>query len=316
MGSYLLRRLVGVVPLLLLVAIIAFTLVRLTPGDPATVAAGDNATPADIARIRGVMGLDRPLPVQFVHWMDRVFLHADLGESLTLKKPVIEVIAQRVQPTALLTLFGTIVSVALGIPLGIVAAVKRNSPIDRALMFGAIFGLSIPSFWLGLILVLIFSLRLHILPSAGFESLQDGGFAALRYLVLPSIAIGISSAAFLARMVRSSMLDVLRQDYVRTAYAKGIPARGVIYRHALKNAMITPLTVIGLTVANLAGGAVVIETVFNVPGAGRLLVNSVARRDYPVMQGTILIVAILYIFINLIVDILYGVLDPRVRYDA
>jgi len=315
-GSYLLRRLVGVVPLLLLVAIIAFTLVRLTPGDPATVAAGDNATPADIARIRGVMGLDRPLPVQFVHWMDRVFLHADLGESLTLKKPVIEVIAQRVQPTALLTLFGTIVSVALGIPLGIVAAVKRNSPIDRALMFGAIFGLSIPSFWLGLILVLIFSLRLHILPSAGFESLQDGGFAALRYLVLPSIAIGISSAAFLARMVRSSMLDVLRQDYVRTAYAKGIPARGVIYRHALKNAMITPLTVIGLTVANLAGGAVVIETVFNVPGAGRLLVNSVARRDYPVMQGTILIVAILYIFINLIVDILYGVLDPRVRYDA
>lgn len=316
MGSYLLRRLVGVVPLLLLVAIIAFTLVRLTPGDPATVAAGDNATPADIARIRGVMGLDRPLPVQFVHWMDRVFLHADLGESLTLKKPVIEVIAQRVQPTALLTLFGTIVSVALGIPLGIVAAVKRNSPIDRALMFGAIFGLSIPSFWLGLILVLIFSLRLHILPSAGFESLQDGGFAALRYLVLPSIAIGISSAAFLARMVRSSMLDVLRQDYVRTAYAKGIPARGVIYRHALKNAMITPLTVIGLTVANLAGGAVVIETVFNVPGAGRLLVNSVARRDYPVMQGTILIVAILYIFINLIVDILYGVLDARVRYDA
>lgn len=316
MGSYLLRRLVGVVPLLLLVAIIAFTLVRLTPGDPATVAAGDNATPADIARIRGVMGLDRPLPVQFVHWMDRVFLHADLGESLTLKKPVIEVIAQRVQPTALLTLFGTIVSVALGIPLGIVAAVKRNSPIDRALMFGAIFGLSIPSFWLGLILVLIFSLRLHILPSAGFESLQDGGFAALRYLVLPSIAIGISSAAFLARMVRSSMLDVLQQDYVRTAYAKGIPARGVIYRHALKNAMITPLTVIGLTVANLAGGAVVIETVFNVPGAGRLLVNSVARRDYPVMQGTILIVAILYIFINLIVDILYGVLDPRVRYDA
>ncbi len=316
MGSYLLRRLVGVVPLLLLVAIIAFTLVRLTPGDPATVAAGDNATPADIARIRGVMGLDRPLPVQFVHWMDRVFLHADLGESLTLKKPVIEVIAQRVQPTALLTLFGTIVSVALGIPLGIVAAVKRNSPIDRALMFGAIFGLSIPSFWLGLILVLIFSLRLHILPPAGFESLQDGGFAALRYLVLPSIAIGISSAAFLARMVRSSMLDVLRQDYVRTAYAKGIPARGVIYRHALKNAMITPLTVIGLTVANLAGGAVVIETVFNVPGAGRLLVNSVARRDYPVMQGTILIVAILYIFINLIVDILYGVLDPRVRYDA
>lgn len=316
MGSYILRRLVGLVPLLLLVAIIAFILVRLTPGDPAAVVAGDSASPADVARIRGVMGLDRPLPVQFVRWMDRVFLHADLGESLTLKKPVILVIGQRVQPTALLTLFGTIVSVALGIPVGILAAIKRNSLIDRALMFGAIFGLSIPSFWLGEILVLIFALRLHILPPVGFESLQDGGLASLRYLVLPSIAIGISSAAFLARMVRSSMLDVLRQDYVRTAHAKGLPARGVILRHALKNAMVTPLTVIGLTVANLASGAVVIETVFNVPGAGRLLVNSVARRDYPVMQGTILIVAILYIFINLIVDILYGVLDPRVRYDA
>lgn len=316
MGSYILRRLIGLVPLLLLVAVIAFTLVRLTPGDPAAVAAGENASPADVARIRSVMGLDRPLPVQFVRWIDRVFLHADLGESLTLKKPVVEVIAQRIQPTALLTLFGTLVSVVLGIPLGIIAAIKRNSLADRALMFGAIFGLSIPSFWLGLILVLVFSLRFQLLPPAGFESLQDGGFAALRYLVLPSIAIGISSTAFLARMVRSSMLDVLRQDYVRTAYAKGLRPQTVIIRHALKNAMIAPLTVIGLTVANLASGAVVIETVFNVPGAGRLLVSSVARRDYPVMQGVILIVALLYIVINLIVDVLYGVLDPRVRYES
>ncbi len=316
MGSYILRRLVGLVPLLLLVAIIAFTLVRLTPGDPAAVAAGENASPADVARIRSVMGLERPLPVQFLRWMERIFLHADLGESLTLKKPVIEVIAQRVQPTALLTFFGTLVSVALGVPLGIVAAIKRNSWVDRALMFGAISGLSIPSFWLGLILVIVFSLRLQLLPPAGFESLQDGGFAALRYLVLPSVAIGISSAAFLARMVRSSMLDVLRQDYVRTAYAKGLRPRSVIVGHALKNAMIAPLTVIGLTVANLASGAVVIETVFNIPGAGRLLISSVARRDYPIMQGIILIVALLYIVINLIVDILYGVLDPRVRYEA
>jgi peptide/nickel transport system permease protein len=315
-GRYLLRRLILLLPLLFIVSIIAFTLVRVTPGDPAAVVAGPDASPEEVQRIRRAMGLDAPLPIQFLQWSRRVFLHGDLGTSIIQRQPVRTTIMQRAQPTLLLALFGGIFSVALGIPLGVFAAIKHNSWIDRTLMSVAIIGLSIPNFWLGLLLVMALAIYLPILPPAGFQSLQDGGLSAMRYLVLPSIAIGASNAAFLARMVRSSMLDVLRQDYVRTAYAKGLSSRIVIYRHALRNAMIPPLTIIGLLVANLASGTVIIEIVFNVPGAGRLLINSVARRDYPIMQGIILITALIYIFANLIVDILYGVLDPRVKYEA
>jgi peptide/nickel transport system permease protein len=315
LGRYLIRRLITLLPLVFLVAVIAFTLVRLTPGDPAAVVAGPDATPEEVARIRTSMGLDDPLPLQFVNWVQRVFLRGDLGNSLVQGQPVSDMIMQRAQPTLMLAFVGGIFSVLLGIPLGVIAAVKHNSSIDRALMSFAILGLSIPNFWLGLLLVLAFAIYLPILPPAGFQTLQDGGLSGLRYLVLPGIAIGASNAAFLARMVRSSMLDVLRQDYVRTARAKGLRERWVIYRHALRNAMIAPLTIIGLLVANLASGTVIIEIVFNVPGAGRLLINSVARRDYPIMQGIILITALIYIFANLIVDLLYGVLDPRVTYE-
>jgi peptide/nickel transport system permease protein len=315
MARYLARRLILLIPLLFLVAVIAFTLVRLTPGDPAAIVAGSDATPEQVERIRRSMGLDDPLPLQFLRWMRQVFLQGDLGTSLVLNQPVLDVILQRAQPTLLLALFGGIFSVLMGIPLGVLAAVRHNTWVDRSLMSVAIFGLSIPNFWLGLLLVLVFSLHWSLLPPSGFQRIQDGGLGAIRYLILPSIAIGASNAAFLARMVRSSMLDVLRQDYVRTAWAKGLPRRSVIYRHALKNAMIPPLTIIGLLVANLASGTVIIEIVFNVPGAGRLLINSVSRRDYPVMQGIILVTALIYIVANLIVDVLYGLIDPRVSYE-
>jgi peptide/nickel transport system permease protein len=315
LARYLSRRLLTLIPLLFLVAVIAFGLVRMTPGDPAAVVAGPDATPEQVARIRTAMGLDRSLPVQFVDWTERVFLHGDLGDSLVLGQPVMKVILQRAQPTLLLALMGAFFTMLLGVPTGIFAAVRHNSWVDRVLMSGAIIGLSIPNFWLGLLLVLTFSIHWSILPPSGFVSLQDGGVMSIKYLVLPGLAIGASSAAFLARMVRSSMLDVLRQDFIRTAKAKGLRGRTVLYRHALKNAMIPPLTVIGMLVANLASGTVIIEIVFNVPGAGRLLINSVSRRDYPVMQGVIIITAFIYILANLIVDILYGLIDPRVRYE-
>ena len=302
-------------PLLFLVAVIAFTLVRMTPGDPAAVAAGSDATPAQVAQMRHSMGLDRPLPVQFLDWMKRVFLHADLGKSLTMNAPVLKVISQRAQPTLLLAVLGAFFALLFGIPIGIFAAVNHNSWIDRVLMSGAIIGLSIPNFWLGLLLVLTFSIHWSILPPSGFQNVQDAGLSTLKYLVLPAFAIGVAQAAFLARMVRSSMLDVLRQDYVRTASAKGLRGRTVLFRHALKNAMIPPLTVIGMLVANLASGTVIIEIVFNIPGAGRLLIDSISRRDYPIMQGVIIITAFIYILANLTVDILYGVIDPRVRYE-
>ncbi len=315
MARYLVRRLITLIPLVILIALIAFTLVRLTPGDPATIVAGSDATPAEIERIRQSMGLDEPLYRQFFSWLNRIFLHGDLGTSLVQEQPVREMILQRAQPTLLLALVGGFFSIAIGIPSGVIAAVRHNSWLDRTLMSVSVLGLSIPNFWLGVLLVLLFSIRWPLLPPAGFQTLQDGGLGALRYLVLPGIAIGVSNAAFLARMVRSSMLDVLKQDYVRTARAKGLGERSVIYRHALRAAMLPPLTVIGLLVANLASGAVIIEIVFNVPGVGRLLINSVSRRDYPILEGIILVTALIYIVTNLIVDLLYVALDPRVTYE-
>lgn len=315
MGRYLLRRLITLIPLIVLISLIAFTLVRLTPGDPASVAAGPDASSEEVDRIRRSMGLDEPLWLQFTEWIQQVFLHGNLGDSLVQRQPVLEMILQRAQPTLLLATVGGFFSTIIGIPFGVIAAVKHNSWLDRALMSVAIVGLSIPNFWLGVLLVLGLAIYFPILPPAGFQPVQEGGLSALRYLILPGIAIGASNAAFLARMVRSSMLDVLNQDYVRTARAKGLRERAVIYRHALRNAIIAPLTIIGLLVANLASGTVIIEIVFNVPGVGRLLINSVGRRDYPIMQGIILVTALIYILANLIVDLLYGVLDPRVKYE-
>ena len=303
------------IPLIIIIAVIAFALMRLAPGDPASVVAGPDATPEDVARIRRVMGLDEPIWTQFYYWLRQIVVHGDLGNSIVQEKPVWELIMQRAQPTLLLAAVGGFFSVLLGMPLGIIAAVKHNSRTDRFLMSTAIVGLSVPNFWLGVLLVLVFAIYWPLLPPGGFQTIQEGGLGALRYMILPGIAIGASNAAFLARMVRSSMLDVLNQDYIRTARAKGVREGRVIYGHALRNAMIAPLTIVGLLIANLASGAIIIEIVFNVPGIGRLLINSIARRDYPIIQGVILITAMIYIISNLIVDLLYGVLDPRVTYE-
>ena len=312
MIAYILRRLVMLVPVLIVVGVVVFGLVHLTPGDPAAVMLGDRATPEDIARLRDQLGLNDPLPVQFVRWFSKV-LRLDFGESIFLGEPVTQALLDRVQPTVLLTLYAFSFQVLIGIPAGVLAAVRYNSPVDRALTVMAISGSAIPTFFLGILLILIFSVRLRWLPSGGYVPFGEDPAAHFKGMLLPAFALGFSAAGLLARLVRSSMLDVLREDYVRTAFAKGLPEQFVIVRHALRNALIPALTVIGLSIGALLGGAVVTETVFTIPGMGRLLVQSIARRDYPVIQGAIIAIALTYVLVNLVVDVLYVYIDPRVR---
>ena len=312
MTTYILRRLVMLIPVLLVVAVVVFALVHLTPGDPAAVILGDRATPEDIARLRDQLGLNDPLPVQFAHWFGNV-LRLDFGESIFLGEPVTHALLDRVQPTVLLTFYALCIQLLIGIPAGVAAAVRHNSPLDRALTVVAISGSAIPTFFLGILLILIFAVRLRWLPAGGYVPLGEDPVAHLKSMLLPAFALGFSAAGLLARMVRSSMLDVLREDYVRTAFAKGMPERLVIILHALRNALIPAVTVIGVSVGALLGGAVVTETVFTIPGMGRLVVQSIARRDYPIIQGAIIAIAMTYVLVNLIVDVLYVYIDPRVR---
>jgi peptide/nickel transport system permease protein len=312
MTAYILRRLVMLVPVLIVVGVVVFGLVHLTPGDPAAVILGDRATPEDIARLRDQLGLNDPLPVQFVHWFGNV-LRLDFGESIFLGEPVTQALLDRVQPTALLTLYALSIQVLIGIPAGVLAAVRYNSPVDRALTVMAISGSAIPTFFLGILLILIFAVRLRWLPSGGYVPFGEDPVAHVKGMLMPAFALGFSAAGLLARLVRSSMLDVLREDYVRTAFAKGLPEQFVIVRHALRNALIPALTVIGISLGALLGGAVVTETVFTIPGMGRLVVQSIARRDYPVIQGAIIAIAMTYVLVNLVVDVLYVYVDPRVR---
>ena len=312
MTSYILRRLVMLVPVLIVVGVVVFGLVHLTPGDPAAVILGDRATPEDIARLRTQLGLNDPLPVQFVRWFSNV-LRLDFGESIFLGEPVTQALLNRVQPTVLLTLYALSIQVLIGIPAGVLAAVRYNSPLDRVLTVMAISGSAIPTFFLGILLILIFAVRLRWLPSGGYVPFGEDPAAHFKGMLMPAFALGFSAAGLLARLVRSSMLDVLREDYVRTAFAKGLPEQLVIVRHALRNALIPALTVIGISLGALLGGAVVTETVFTIPGMGRLVVQSIARRDYPVIQGAIIAIAMTYVLVNLVVDVLYVYIDPRVR---
>jgi peptide/nickel transport system permease protein len=314
MVRFIFRRALVLIPLLLLVATMVFMLVHLTPGDPATVLAGDTATLADVQAMRQALGLDRPLPEQYWRFLSGLALHLDMGTSIFLKQPVTRAVADRMEPTLMLTFIGGLFSILLGIPLGVVAAVRHNGFLDRLFMVIALLGLSIPSFWLGINLSVFFGLWLNVLPVAGYVSLSAGLWKSVSYLLLPSFALGFSSSALIARMIRSSMLDVLRLEYIRTARAKGLAERLVIYRHALKNAMLPTLTVIGLSIAGLAGGAVVIETIFSIPGVGMLVINAISRRDYPVIQGVVLFSAFLYVLINLTLDVLYAYINPQVRY--
>jgi peptide/nickel transport system permease protein len=312
MTAYILRRLVLLIPVILVVGIVVFALVHLTPGDPAAVILGDRASGEDIERLREQLGLNDPLPVQFLRWFGGV-LRLDFGESIFIGEPVTQALLDRVQPTLLLTLYAICVQITIGIPAGVISAVRHNSIVDRILTVLAISGAAVPTFFLGIVLILLFAVRLRWLPSGGYVPLTEDPAQHFKSMLMPAFTLGFSSAGLLARLVRSSMLDVLREDYVRTAFAKGLPERLVVVRHALRNALIPAVTVIGTSVGALLGGAVVTETVFTIPGMGRLVVQSIARRDYPIIQGAVMTIAMTYVLVNLIVDLLYVYADPRVQ---
>ncbi len=312
---YIIRRLLLLVPVLLIVGVIVFLLVHLAPGDPASTMLGSDATTEQKEALREQLGLNEPLPTQFVTWLWGV-VRLDFGESLFIGKPVTEALLDRVAPTGLLTLYALTLSILIAIPAGVLAAVRPNSLLDRLLMAMSISGAAIPGFFFGILLILLFAVTLGWLPSGGYVSLTDDPIQHLKYMILPAVTLGFSSAGLLARLVRSTMLDVLNEDYVRTAFAKGLPERHVVLRHALRNAMLPTMTVIGISLAGMLGGAVVIETVFNIPGMGRLLVQSVTRRDFPVVQGAVMAVAAVEVLVMLLIDVLYVYVDPRVRYGS
>jgi peptide/nickel transport system permease protein len=312
MTAYILRRLVSLVPVILVVGIVVFALVHLTPGDPAAVILGDRASAEDIERLREQLGLNDPLLVQFLRWIWGV-VRFDFGESIFIGEPVTRALLDRVQPTLLLTIYAILVQIVIGVPAGVISAIRHNSIIDRILTVIAISGAAVPTFFLGIVLILLFAVRLRWLPSGGYAPLTEDPGKHFKAMLMPAFTLGFSSAGLLARLVRSSMLDVLREDYVRTAFAKGLPERLVVIRHALRNALIPAITVIGTSVGALLGGAVVTETVFTIPGMGRLVVQSIARRDYPIIQGAVMTIAMTYVLVNLIVDLLYVYADPRVK---
>ena len=312
-ARYLAARFGGMLVVLALVATLVFFITRLAPGDPAAIMLGDQATAADIAKLRAVYGLDQPLPVQFVRWLGEL-VQGNLGQSIFLQRPVTQALAERAEPTFFLTLFSIAVAALIGLPCGIAAAVWRGRTIDQVLSGFAMLGASIPSFWLGLILMQIFAVGLGWFPVAGYGDPGVPLAARLHHLVLPALVLGTVNSALILRFTRASMLDVLADDHIRTARAKGLTEAQVILRHGLANALIPVLTVLGLTFALLVGGAIVTETVFGLPGVGNLVVSAVLRRDYPVIQGALLVIAALYVLINLAIDLLYLVVDPRVKY--
>jgi peptide/nickel transport system permease protein len=311
--AYIVRRILATIPVMAVVAIFVFALLYLSPGDPAAIIAGDNATSADIARIHASLGLDRPIYVQFASWLWNL-VHGDLGISIFTNLPVSKLIGQRVEPTIALTVTTLIISVFVAIPLGILAAWKAGSWVDRLVMVFAVFGFSVPVFVLAYVLIYLLSIEANLLPVQGYVSIREGLRPFLSHLVMPSIALGMVYTALIARITRASMLDVLAQDYIRTAQAKGLSNEKVLFGHALKNAAVPIATIIGIGVALLISGVVVTETVFAIPGLGRLTVDAILRRDYPIIQGIILVFSAVYVLINLLVDLSYAVLDPRIRY--
>jgi peptide/nickel transport system permease protein len=313
MFAYIVRRVLATIPVMAVVALFVFSLLHLSPGDPAAIIAGDTATADDIARIRQKLGLDQPLYVQFAAWV-WALLHGDLGISIFTNLPVSKLIAQRVEPTVTLTVSTLIVAVLTAIPMGVVAAWKAGSWIDRMVMVFAVLGFSVPVFVLAYLLIYVFAIATDLLPVQGFVPIGGGFWPFLSHLIMPTLALGMVFAALIARMTRASMLDVLAQDYIRTAQAKGLANDKVLIGHALKNAAVPIVTIIGIGVAALISGVVVTETVFAIPGLGRLTVDAILRRDYPIIQGIILVFSAAYVLINLLVDLSYTLLDPRIRY--
>jgi peptide/nickel transport system permease protein len=311
---YLVKRLIALIPVLLIVGSIVFIIMRLLPGNPAAMMLGPEATEEEIKALSTQMGLERPIPYQFVEWFKKV-LQGDFGSSLFFRgMPVTKVVFDHFQATLILTILGLILAAVFGITVGVLAAAFHNRIIDRLVMLMTSIGVAIPNFWLGLMLALTFAILFPILPPAGFKPLSAGLWTSLKYLILPAIALAFGQASLVARMTRANMLEVLQFDYIRTARAKGLAEGVVIFKHALKNGLIPTVTVLGLSFANLMGGAVVTEQIFNIPGIGRLLIKSVFTRDYPVIEGIVIYIAAAWVIINLLVDLTYAVLDPRVTY--
>ena len=313
MFAYVIRRLGATVVVMGVVAFVVFSLLYFTPGDPAAILAGDAATSDDIQRIRATLGLDQPFFVRFGGWL-WALLHGDLGTSIFTNLPVTKLIGQRIEPTLALTLCTLLVSVLVAVPMGVVAAARVGTWTDRAIMAFSVFGFSVPVFVVAYALIVVFSIQLEWLPVQGYRPLRDGVWQWARHLVLPSLALGTVYIALIARITRASMLEVLSQDYIRTAQAKGLSSSAVLRGHALKNAAVPIMTIVGIGIALLIGGAIVTETVFALPGIGRLTVDAILRRDYPIIQGVILMFSMIYVVINLAVDLSYMFFDPRIRY--
>jgi peptide/nickel transport system permease protein len=313
MLRFILHRLIATVPVLVLVAVFVFLLLRLTPGDPAAVIAGDSATVEQIEGIRDSLGLNRPIVVQFGIWFANL-ARGDLGESFFFKLPVAALIAQRLEPTFALAVATTLLAVVVAVPLGVLSAWRRGGWLDRTLMAFSTIGFSVPVFVLAYLLIWLFSLKLGWLPVQGYRRLADGFAPFLRHLILPAITLSVIYIALIARVTRAAVSEALSEDFVRTARAKGLPERTVLIRHALANAAVPIVTVIGIGFALLVGGVVVTESVYAIPGLGRLTVDAVLARDFPTIQGVILLFSVVYVLINLLVDLAYAAIDPRIRY--
>jgi peptide/nickel transport system permease protein len=313
MLGFIVRRSLSAIPVMAIVALFVFSLLYIAPGDPAVVIAGDQASLEDIERIRQGLGLDRPFLVRFTEWTMNV-LRGDLGTSMFTGLPVSELIRQRIEPTLSLMVVTLIVAIVIAVPAGVIAAWRAGGWIDRAVMAMAVAGFSVPVFVVGYLLAYVFALELDWFPVQGYTPLSQGFLPWLENLVLPAIALGFVYIALIARITRATMLEVLSQDYIKTARAKGIGERSILFVHALKNAAVPIVTVIGIGIALLIGGAVVTESVFAIPGLGRLTIDAIVRRDYPVIQGIVLMFSFVYVLVNLAVDIVYTLLDPRIRY--
>ena len=312
MGFFIARRVLGMLAVLSFVAVVVFVIARVMPGDPATILVGDNASPATAAAMRARLGLDEALPIQFAIWLLNLAA-GDLGQSIFLGEPVLTLLAQRAEPTIALTLMALVVAVSLALPLGIIAAVWRDSAVDRAIRMVSMLGASIPSFWLGLLFISWFAVGQSWFPVSGYGPPGASFPERLRFLLLPSLVLGLINAALITRFTRNAMLEVLHEDFILTCRAKGLTGASVVLKHALRSAFIPILTVVGLSLALLLGGAIVTETVFALPGLGNLVVSAVLRRDYPVIQGALLVISAVYVLVNLAIDLLYAVIDPRVR---
>jgi len=313
MLAYIARRLLATIPVMAVVAVFVFALLRLTPGDPAAIIAGSAATSQDVANIRLTLGLDRPVVAQFFVWLANM-AHGDFGESFFFKRTVASLIADRIEPTLMLSLTTIVLSVLVAVPLGVVAAYAQGTWVDRLVMGFSVLGFSVPVFVIGYVLIYVFAIELNWLPVQGYQPLREGLWGCLQRLVLPSLTLCVIYVALIARITRTSVLEVLGEDYIRTARAKGLPDRVVLMRHALRNASVPIVTVIGIGIALLIGGVVVTESVFSIPGLGRLTVDAVLARDYPTVQAVILLFSFAYVMVNLLVDVSYTALDPRIRY--